>query len=100
MRVTRTASDIVWTAGLVLALAWAAIVYRPILGGYFFADDFGNLFRATNRAPLEYILEPVPGHIQYIPRTTYYTLLRLIGPDHQEALAALREKRLPVFKDR
>jgi hypothetical protein len=23
----------------------------------------------------------VPGHIQYIPRTTYYTLLRLIGPD-------------------
>jgi hypothetical protein len=81
MRVTRTASDIAWTAGLVLALAWAAIVYRPILGGYFFADDFGNLFLATNRAPLEYILEPVPGHIQYIPRTTYYTLLRLIGPD-------------------
>jgi hypothetical protein len=81
MRVTRTANDIAWTAGLVLALAWAAMVYRPILGGYFFGDDFGSLFLATNRAPLEYILEPVPGHIQYIPRTTYYTLLRLIGPD-------------------
>ena len=81
MRVTRTASDIAWTAGLVLALAWAAIVYRPILGGYFYADDFGNLFRATNRAPLEFNPRARAGHIQYIPRTTYYTLLRLIGPD-------------------
>jgi hypothetical protein len=50
--VTRTANDIAWTAGLVLALAWAAMVYRPILGGYFFGDDFPNLFLATNRAPL------------------------------------------------
>ncbi len=71
------------------ALIWTATVYWPILGSYFLADDFGNLFLAVNGAPLEYILEPSPGHILYLPRSCYFALYHLVGPDPRAFFASM-----------
>ena len=77
------------TACLVVALVWTAIVYWPILDGYFYGDDFGNLFLTVNVSQLEYVLQPSPGHIVYVPRLCYALLYRLAGPEPRAFFATM-----------
>jgi len=52
------------TVGLAgLALAAAALVYRRVWHGYFFAGDFVNLYALVDAAPLDYLLHPHGGHL-------------------------------------
>lgn len=74
---------------LAVALLWTAVVYRPILGAYFFADDFGNLFQVVNGDALEYILEPSPGHVIYVPHLCYLLLYRVFGPEPRAFFASV-----------
>jgi hypothetical protein len=51
-----------WLLSLV-PLAAAAVVYRPLVSGYFVSDDFLNLFGIVNADRLEYLLRPHGSHL-------------------------------------
>ena len=54
-----------WRTGLasVVPLAASAIVYAPILGSYFFADDFSNMVRIADSGWLGFVISPMAGHV-------------------------------------
>lgn len=53
-----------WTAAAVaIPLAVSAAVYAPILGSYFFADDFYNFVRIADRGCARFAVEPMAGHV-------------------------------------
>jgi hypothetical protein len=63
------------------AVALAAIAYYPILGHYFFADDFYNLYRIQNDPLLQYILQPQGGHLLVTTHIIFYLSDLLFGAD-------------------
>lgn len=62
-----------------IPLALAALVYFPITGDYFFADDFLHLFRIRNEDFLPYLLVPRGGHLLVSYNALFYLLYRLFG---------------------
>lgn len=46
-----------------LAVGLSMIVYLPILGAYFWNDDFLNLYQIVNLDPVQYLLRPHGGHL-------------------------------------
>jgi len=62
-----------------LAILAAAIAYYPILGHYFFADDFYNLYRIRNGPLLEYLLRPQGSHLLVTTYTIFYLTNLLFG---------------------
>lgn len=67
-----------WTYSA-LAVGAAAIAYYPILGHYFFADDFYNLYRIRNDPTAEYILKPQGGHLLVTTYVIFYLSDWLFG---------------------
>ena len=59
----------------------AALVYHPILGNYFYADDFFNLFEIANKSALEFLLTPSGGHVLLARNALFYLSSRLSGTE-------------------
>jgi len=70
-------------AALALAcapLAVSAIAFAPIVGNYFFADDFFGLYRMVNDPPWRFVLEPAGGHLLFLRNGVFYLSYELLGP--------------------
>jgi hypothetical protein len=63
---------------VVAALAAVAASW-PILGIYFFGDDFEHLFGFANFGLLDSIALPHSGHMQLVRNAVFYALFRLFG---------------------
>ena len=64
-----------------LAVALSAVVYRPLLGGYFFADDFVCMFNILNRGFFRFVVDPFGGHILFVRNAAFWISQRLFGLD-------------------
>jgi len=64
---------------LLLALALSLRVFYPITAGYFFADDFFNLYLIRNSSPIEYLLTPLGGHLLVTRNALFYVTHALFG---------------------
>lgn len=75
-----TAPPLLWSAlWASLAITAAAIAYYPILGHYFFADDFYNLYRIRNGPLLQYLLQPQGSHLLVTTYVIFYLTDLLFG---------------------
>ncbi len=70
-----------------LAVTAAAIAYYPIVGHYFYGDDFSNLYRMRNEPLLEYILKPQGGHLFVTSYSIFYLSDLLFGLNPQPYFA-------------
>jgi hypothetical protein len=61
-----------------LAAAW---LWHPLVGNYFFDDDFPNLFLICNAPLLQYLLTPQVGHVYLVRNAVFYVFARLFGTD-------------------
>jgi hypothetical protein len=57
----------------------AALVYFPITGNYFFADDFLHLYRVRNEGILPYLLIPRGGHLLVTSNAVFYVMDLFFG---------------------
>ena len=64
---------------LLLPLALSAYVYHPITAGYFYADDFLNLYRIVNADLLDYLLRPHGGHLLFARNALFYLFFQAFG---------------------
>jgi hypothetical protein len=60
-------------------LVLAAVVYYPVTGAYFFADDFLNLYHIANRPLVEYLVTPNGGHILVTRNAIFFLTAKLFG---------------------
>ena len=61
------------------ALLLSAIVYYPIVGNYFFDDDFLNLFHIVNDPTLQYLVTPNGGHLLLTRNALFLLNFHLFG---------------------
>src|SRR5437899_2047102 len=61
-------------------LAVSVIAFAPIVGNYFFADDFFGLYRMVNDPPWRFLLEPAGGHLLFLRNGVFYVSYELFGP--------------------
>ncbi len=78
VRVRRWAAVALLAAIPLFAAGW---LWRPILGNYFWGDDFANLFLICNRPLPEYLLAPHAGHLLVVRNAVFYVMARLFGTD-------------------
>lgn len=64
---------------LLAALAFSAVVYYPITGNYFLADDFVNLYQIENKPLLEYLFIPNAGHRLFARNAIFYLHSQIFG---------------------
>lgn len=64
-----------------LAVGMSAVVYRRLLGVYFFADDFVCLFNILNRSFLRFVAEPFGGHLLFVRNVVFWVSHLLFGFD-------------------
>lgn len=67
--------------GLLLlgVIAVTAFVWRTLPQGYFYGDDFMNLFRICDRPLSEYLLSTHGGHALVVRNAAFYAFARLFG---------------------
>jgi hypothetical protein len=56
-----------------LAAAW------PVLGNYFYADDFANLVELANYGPRDFLTAPAAGHMYIVRNAVFFLSFRLLG---------------------
>src|SRR5262245_61667348 len=66
---------------LLAAVGATAVVYAPIAGNYFHADDFTNLQALVRQPFLPYVLEPGAGHIYVVRNVLFWLFYRTFGAD-------------------
>jgi hypothetical protein len=71
------AARLAGTAWVAVPLLCGGLVWAPIVGNYFFADDFLNLYRIANLPLLEYVLTPHGGHVLLV-RNALFALFRAV----------------------
>lgn len=59
----RPAPPFAATLVVLLAAAFSAVVFRPILGAYFWSDDFVLFYLLRDLSPAEFLLTPFGGHV-------------------------------------
>lgn len=64
---------------LVVPLVFSYLVYRPVIGAYFYADDWLNLQDIANGQLLQYVLQPFAGHIVIIRNLIFYLSYQAFG---------------------
>src|SRR5262245_13102587 len=64
---------------VLVPIAFSAGVYGPILGNFFFADDFLNLYRIANLPLLEYVLTPHGGHVLVVRIASFWLFRAVFG---------------------
>ncbi len=64
---------------LVAPLALTYVVYRPVTGAYFHADDWWNLQRIANGPVLRYVLQPFAGHVFILRNALFYLSYQAFG---------------------
>jgi hypothetical protein len=74
---------------MLVPLASSAVVYAPIVGNYFFADDFLNLYRIVNVPLLEYVLTPHAGHVLLARNALFWLCRTAFGPRAELFFAAV-----------
>jgi hypothetical protein len=62
------------------ALTFSAIVYYPVTHGYFYLDDFLNLYHIVNDEPWRYLVRENGGHVLLSRNTLFYLTFQLAGP--------------------
>lgn len=62
------------------AVVFAAIVYFPVTRGYFYLDDFLNLYHIVNDGLLQYLVRENGGHILLTRNTLFYLTFLIAGP--------------------
>jgi len=72
-----TVTRVAW----LLPVLCAAIVYAPILGNYFHADDFLDLYQLHNDTPAQYLLRMYGGHILIARNAITALLATTFGPN-------------------
>jgi len=72
-----------------LPLVTTAIVYLPLTRGYFFADDFLNLYSIVNDYRPEYLLRPDGGHLLITRNALFILFHALFGVRAQLYFAAV-----------
>jgi hypothetical protein len=65
---------------LALTLAATLVVYRGVLGCFFWADDIVHLYDVRNGSPLEFVLMPYGGHLNWPRNALIFLLERFAGP--------------------
>jgi hypothetical protein len=74
-----------WTGAdavaLAVPLALSAALWWPILGNYFHADDFLNLYQIATRGFLEYVTQIHGGHVLLVRNAVFWAMVRAFGPD-------------------
>lgn len=78
--VTRRASLLGRAALVLIPVAFSAVAYYPIIGNFFFQDDFLNLYRIRNVNLWEYLWTPHGGHILLTRNTLFYLFAEIFGP--------------------
>src|SRR5207253_4732554 len=73
----------------VAPLAVAAIAFEPIVGNYFFADDFWGLYRIVNDPLWRFLLEPEGGHLYFVRNAMFYVSYQLFGDKPQYYFGAV-----------
>lgn len=66
---------------LVLALGLTAAVYHPLVGMYFFADDFVCMFNIENLGFFRFFVQPFGGHLLFTRNAVFYLSYVLFGFD-------------------
>ncbi len=59
----------------------AAVLYQPITGSTFLADDLLHLYQMANQGLAEYVLTPFAGHVLPSWKALFALLVRLLGPE-------------------
>jgi hypothetical protein len=77
------------TVGALGAALVAAIVYRDVLRGYFWNDDFAWLFVLHDRGLGEFLLTPMGGHTLVARNAVFAVLDRLAGLDPRPWFASV-----------
>jgi hypothetical protein len=57
----------------------AAVAAWPILGNYFYADDFTHLFELASFGPWEFLTAPNAGHMYLVRNAVFYASFRVFG---------------------
>ena len=70
-------------AALALPLVLSAAVYWPILGNYFWYDDFEHLWEMADQDLLPVLLRPHGGHVFPVRNLLFYARYHLFGFDPQ-----------------
>lgn len=64
---------------LLAPLALTALVYHPLTGTYFYADDFYDFFCIENKPLIDYLVCPQGGHLYLTRDSVFYVFYRLFG---------------------
>jgi hypothetical protein len=62
-----------------LAVALTCVANYPIIGNYFFADDFLNLYHIVNDPLPQYLVTPNGGHVLLARNAVFYLCWRFFG---------------------
>lgn len=74
--------SLLWTAfWIVLVAAVAGLAWRPVLGGYFFADDYIGLYALADHGPWPFVVEPHGGHLLLLRNTAFWLCWLAFGAD-------------------
>jgi hypothetical protein len=57
-----------------------ALVFHPVIGCYFYSDDFLNLFQIGNDPLLQYLTTPNGGHMLVTRNAVFYLMAHAVGP--------------------
>jgi hypothetical protein len=57
----------------------AALAGWPILGNYFYADDFAHLFELASFGPRDFLIAPNAGHMYLVRNAVFYASFRVFG---------------------
>jgi hypothetical protein len=68
---------------VLIPLALTGVVYAPLTGVYFFADDFLNMFLIVNKSLGEYLLRPHGAHLLATRNAIFYAFFQLFGTQPQ-----------------
>jgi hypothetical protein len=62
-------------------LVAAAVLWRPLLDNYFYADDFLHLFDVVTLASPRFLTQIWGGHLLVVPNAVFWGMYHLFGPD-------------------
>lgn len=62
-------------------LTLAAIAFYPIVGNYFYQDDFISLYDIAEKGGLRFVLQPAAGHLLVVRNAVFWALATTVGPN-------------------